>query len=182
VRPSAILQMTEVTTAAVVPERERTLAEAHLCATEALKAALLQKVRSLSPEAFEQLVVRLLVKLKYGCRGEVTGKSGDAGLDGIIYEDLLGFSEIVVQAKRWENTVGRPEIQQFYGALAARSAKKGVFITTSTFSKEARNYVRGIDPKIVLIDGCQLAELMYDCNFGVTPIATYEVKRLNDDF
>lgn len=165
-----------------VAQHERALLDAHSSAATALRQALLQRVRELTPDGFERLVVRLLVQLRYGCRGEVTGKSRDAGIDGVIYEDLLGFSQICVQAKRWTDSVGRPEVQQFYGALLGRAATKGVFITTSTFTKEARTYVVSLTPKVVLIDGCQLAELMYDCNLGVSPAATFELKRLSDDF
>lgn len=163
-----------------VPIHERALIEAHLRASEAVKQELLVRVRGLSAPAFEQLVVRLLLKLRYGCRGEVTGRTGDAGIDGVVYEDQLGFSQIYLQAKRWADPIGRPYVQQFYGALLGRAAAKGVFLTTSRFTKEARAFGANLNPKVVLIDGLELVELMYDCNLGVTLTATYELKRLDD--
>lgn len=114
--------------------------------------------------------------------GQVTGKTGDGGIDGVIKEDRLGLDVIYVQAKRWQGTVGRPEIQNFVGALAGHGAKKGVFITTSTFSKDARDYQPKNEIKIVLIDGDQLADLMIDYNLGVSVVTTYEVKRMDSDY
>ena len=114
--------------------------------------------------------------------GKAIGKSGDEGIDGIIKEDRLGLDIIYIQAKKWEATIGRPEIQKFAGALQGQRAKKGVFITTSDFSKDAQEYVSKIDSKIVLIDGQQLAQFMIDHNLGVTPIANYEIKRIDSDF
>jgi restriction system protein len=114
--------------------------------------------------------------------GEAIGEGGDEGLDGLINEDRLGLDTIYLQAKRWEATVGRPEIQKFVGALHGKRAKKGVFITTSSFSAEALDYVRNIDAKVVLIDGQQLATYMIDFNVGVDPVATYEVKKLVSDY
>jgi restriction system protein len=111
------------------------------------------------------------------------GKSGDEGIDGIIKEDKLGLDVIYIQAKRWENTtVGRPEIQKFAGALLGQKARKGIFITTSVFSKEASDYVKGIDSKIILIDGQRLAELMIEHNVGVNPISSYEIKKIDGDY
>jgi restriction system protein len=149
---------------------------------EALASELLERIRSGSPGFFEELVVRLLKKMGYGDAASVTGRSGDEGIDGIIKEDRLGLDVIYVQAKRWENTVGRPQIQQFTGALHGRRARKGVFITASAFSREARDYVEHIDPRIVLIDGHELAELMIDHNVGVSPETSYELKRIDSDF
>jgi restriction system protein len=147
---------------------------------------LLITIKSQSPTFFERLVVELLVNMGYGGSirdaGQAIGRSGDEGIDGIIKEDKLGLDVIFVQAKRWDKTVGRPEVQQFAGALAGQRAKKGVFITTSTFTNEARNYVDGIDSKIVLIDGEQLAQLMIDHNVGVTVDTIYELKRLDSDY
>jgi len=114
--------------------------------------------------------------------GKAIGRSGDEGIDGIINEDRLGLDVIYVQAKRWQATVGRPEIQKFAGALQGHRAKKGVFITTSDFSREAGEYVAKIDSKIVLIDGEQLAQLMIDHNVGVTPITSYETKKVDSDY
>lgn len=106
-----------------------------------------------------------------------------AFIDGIIKEDKLGLEIIYIQAKRWnETTVGRPEIQRFAGALLGKAAKKGIFITTSRFSREAENYVKGLDAKIILIDGDRLAELMVEYNVGVDPVATYEIKKIDSDY
>lgn len=151
-----------------------------------LAAELLERVKECSPTFFEQLVVELLVKMGYGGSrkdaGEAVGRSGDEGIDGIIKEDRLGLDIIYIQAKRWGNTVGRPDIHQFAGALAGKRARKGIFITTSTFSREAREYVAGVDTKIALIDGKELAELMLDHDIGVTPVTTYLVKRVDSDY
>ena len=114
--------------------------------------------------------------------GKAIGQSGDEGIDGIIKEDRLGLDIIYIQAKRWENTVGRPEIQKFAGALQGQRAKKGIFITTSSFSKDAHEYASRIDSKIVLIDGERLAQLMIDHNLGVSPMATYEIKKVDSDY
>ena len=114
--------------------------------------------------------------------GKALGQTGDEGVDGIIKEDRLGLDVIYLQAKRWEGTVGRPEIQRFVGALHGKRAKKGVFITTGTFSGEAVGYVEHIDPKVVLIDGRRLAELMTDFDVGVNTWATYSVKRVDSDY
>ena len=122
-------------------------------------------------------MVELLVRMGYGGSlkdaGKAIGRSGDEGIDGIIKEDRLGLDIIYIQAKRWENTISRPEIQKFAGALQGQRARKGIFITTSSFSREAQDYVSRIDSKIVLIDGEQLAQFMIDHNIGVTSISTY---------
>lgn len=153
-----------------------------------LAAELLNKVLELSPSFFERLVVELLVKMGYGGSikdaGRAIGKSGDEGIDGTIYEDKLGLDIIYVQAKRWNlgNTVGRPEIQKFVGALAGQGAKKGVFITTSSFTREAKDYAPRNDTKIVLIDGEQLSQLMIDYNIGCSTHQNYEIKKLDLDY
>jgi restriction system protein len=145
-------------------------------------------VVELSPAFFERLVVELLVKMGYGGSikdaGKAMGKSGDEGIDGTIKEDKLGLDIIYIQAKRWKsgNVVGRPEIQKFVGALAGQGAKKGIFITTSNFSKEALEYAPRNEIKIVLIDGEQLAQLMIDYNLGCTSQQTYEVKKVDSDY
>lgn len=161
---------------------ERAYQELH----NSLAAELLTSVAKNSPEFFEQLVVRLLVKMGYGGSikdaGQAMGRSGDEGIDGIIKEDKLGLDVIYLQAKRWQGTVGRPEIQKFVGALHGQRAKKGVFITTGTFTKEAEQYVATIDPKVVLIDGKRLVELMIDYNLGVSTVDTYEIKKIDSDF
>jgi len=151
-----------------------------------LASEVLAKLLQVSPEFFEQIVVELLVAMGYGGSrrdaGERLGKSGDGGIDGIIKEDRLGLDVIYIQAKRWQGTVGRPEIQKFVGALHGQRARKGVFMTTSAFSLEARDYVSSIDVKVVLLDGMQIANLMIDAGVGVTPLATYVVKRLDSDY
>jgi restriction system protein len=114
--------------------------------------------------------------------GEAIGQSGDAGIDGIIKEDRLGLDAVYIQAKRWEGKVGRPIVQAFAGSLEGHRARKGVLITTSQFSLDARDYVNRIEKKIVLIDGEQLAQLMIDFNVGVTEVASYMVKRVDFDY
>jgi restriction system protein len=114
--------------------------------------------------------------------GERIGQSGDEGIDGIIKEDRLGLDTIYIQAKRWQGNVGRPEIQKFVGALQGQRARKGVFITTSSFTSEAVDYASRIDTKVVLIDGQQLANLMMDFDVGVSVAATYAVKRIDSDY
>lgn len=152
----------------------------------ALIAEILAHVTSMPPDGFEKLVVDLLVAMGYGGSqhdaGRAVGKSGDEGIDGIIKEDRLGLESIYIQAKRWQATVGRPEIQRFAGALQGQRARKGVFITTSDFSKEAHAYAASIQATIVLVAGVQLAELMIDHGIGVTPTRTYELKRLDSDY
>jgi len=151
-----------------------------------LASDLLQRLKGCSPPFFERLVVEVIVKMGYGGTrqdaGKAIGKSGDGGIDGIIKEDKLGLDAIYIQAKRWENTVGRPEIQKFVGALTGLRAKKGLFITTSNFSSDSEDYVSRIDAKVVLIDGETLAELMIEYNVGVSTVNTYEVKKVDSDY
>lgn len=151
-----------------------------------LAVEILSKIKLSSPTLFEELVVDLLVKMGYGGSrkdaGQAVGRRGDEGIDGIIKEDRLGLDIIYIQAKRWDSTVGRPEIQKFAGALDGQRAKKGIFITTSDFSRDALDYVARIDKKIILIDGSELARLMIDFGVGVTPVVTYEVKKLDSDY
>ncbi len=131
-------------------------------------------------------MVDLLVKMGYGGNrqdaGKALGKSGDGGIDGIINEDRLGLDVIYIQAKRWEGSVGRPEIQKVAGALQGQRAKKGVFITTSSFTKEAKEYASLIESKIILIDGEHLSRLMVEHNVGVSTVGRYEVKKLDSDY
>lgn len=147
---------------------------------------LLDKVKHQSPAFFEHLVVDLLVRMGYGGSFEnsaqVTQYTNDNGIDGIIYEDKLGLDKIYIQAKRWENQVSRPKIQEFAGALVGQNANKGVFITTSNYSKEAREYVKGIQQKIVLIDGQELAKYMIEYNVGVSVKKEYIVKKIDTDY
>ncbi|MFZ5517935.1 MAG: restriction endonuclease [Candidatus Zhuqueibacterota bacterium] len=151
-----------------------------------LISEILKNIKTCSSTFFERLVVELLVKMGYGGSlsdaGKTVGKSGDGGIDGIIKEDRLGLDIIYIQAKRWENTVHRPEIQKFAGALQGQRAKKGIFITTSDFSNGAKDFVSSIESKIVLIDGEQLAKFMIDYDIGVSSVATYEIKRIDSDY
>lgn len=151
-----------------------------------LETELLEQVKGTSPSFFERLVVELLVRMGYGGTlrdaGQAVGRSGDGGIDGIIKEDRLGLDVIYVQAKRWESTVGRPEIQKFAGALEGHRARKGVFITTSNFSAEAMDFAARISSKIVLIDGQELARHMIDHNVGVSQLRSYEVKKIDSDY
>jgi restriction system protein len=150
----------------------------------ALEDDLLARVRTLDPAGFERLVVRLLLAMGYGVRGagEHIGQSGDGGVDGVIREDKLGLDLVYVQAKRWQGNVGRPEIQAFVGSLAGLKARKGVFITTSAFSKEASEYLERIDIRVVLIDGRHLASLMFDAGVGVSVRDAFEVKTIDSDY
>jgi len=151
-----------------------------------LAADLLDHVKKCDPSFFEKLVVKLLVSMGYGGSlkdaGEAVGQSGDGGIDGIIKEDKLGLDVVFIQAKRWDGGVGRPVVQAFAGSLEGHRAKKGVLITTSQFSKDAKDYVTKIEKKIVLIDGEQLAQLMIDHNIGVTELSTYTVKKIDLDY
>ena len=151
-----------------------------------LASEVLARVKTGSSQFFETLVVELLLKMGYGGdraeAGKAIGGAGDEGIDGIISEDRLGLDMIYIQAKRWEGTVGRPEIQKFVGALHGKRARKGVFIATGTFSADARDYVSRSDPRVVLIDGRELANFMLDLDLGVTLKATYKVKRIDSDY
>jgi restriction system protein len=152
----------------------------------ALAGELLQQVKAASPAFFERMVVELLLRMGYGGTredaGQVVGKSGDGGIDGIIKEDRLGLDVIYIQAKRWEGDVGSSEIRNFIGALSVHKASKGVFITTSSFNKNARETAAKVNSKIVLIDGPMLAELMMDFGLGVSMVNTYEIKRIDSDY
>jgi restriction system protein len=143
-------------------------------------------VKGCSPAFFEELVVDLIVRMGYGGSrreaGQAIGRSGDEGIDGIIKEDRLGLDIIYIQAKRWDAVVGRSEIQKFAGALQGQRARKGIFITTSSFSREAYDYAGNIDTKIILIDGKTLVEYMIDNNVGVTVEAIYDLKRIDNDY
>lgn len=153
---------------------------------EELEIELLAKIKESSPAFFERLVVELLVTMGYGGSrkdaGQTIGRSGDGGIDGVIKEDRLGLDVIYIQAKRWDNVVGRPEIQKFAGALQGQRAKKGVFITTSKFTKEALDFVSIIESRIVLVDGKTLTSLMIDFGLGVSKIASYDIKRIDSDY
>lgn len=167
---------------------EENLDRAYQRIRKSLASELINKVVELSPAFFERLVVELLVKMGYGGSikdaGKAMGKSGDEGIDGTIKEDKLGLDIIYIQAKKWKpgNIVRRPELQKFVGALAGQGAKTGIFITTSTFTKEALDYTPRNETKIVLIDGTQLAQLMIDYNLGCTTQQTYEIKKIDSDY
>jgi len=144
------------------------------------------QIKNSSPDFFERLVVELLVRMGYGGSikeaGNAIGRSGDEGIDGTIKEDVLGLDVIYIQAKRWDGVVGRPEIQKFAGALQGQRARKGIFITTGDFSRDALEFSSRIDSKIVLIDGKKLVNLMIDHNIGVSTVKTYEMKKLDSDY
>lgn len=165
---------------------EEVLQQAYQSLRNALAEELLARVKLCSPDFFERLVVELIVSMGYGGSlsdaGRAVGRTGDGGIDGIIKEDRLGLDVIYIQAKRWSDSVGRPEIQKFSGALDGQRARKGIFITTSSFSKEAREFAAMIEKKIILIDGAQLSSLMMDFDVGVAPVSRFEVKKLDLDY
>lgn len=167
---------------------EEALEEAYQKIREDLSDEVLKAVINSSPGFFEKLVVELLVKMGYGGSrrdaARAVGGSGDEGIDGIIDEDRLGLDTIYIQAKKWkeDSVVGRPEIQKFVGALQGQRAKKGIFITTTRFTEDAKNYASNIDIKVVLINGKRLANLMIDHNVGVSERTTYEIKSLDSDY
>ena len=165
---------------------EEIIEVAHQGLREQLSQELLARILICSPIFFEQLVVELLVKMGYGGSrrdaGERVGQTSDGGIDGIIKEDRLGLDTIFIQAKRWQSSVGRPEIQKFVGALQGQRARKGVFITTSHYTSEAIDYASRIDTKVVLIDGRQLSALMIDFDVGVSVSASYVIKRIDSDY
>lgn len=165
---------------------QEVLEESYQSLRRSLADELLRKVKGCTWQFFERLVVELLVAMGYGGSlldaGQAVGKSGDDGIDGIIKEDRLGLDVIFLQAKRWDSVVGRPTIQAFAGSLEGQRARKGIFITTSKFTQDAKEYVTRIEKKIVLIDGEQLANLMMDFNVGVSPVDTYVVKKTNIDY
>jgi restriction system protein len=165
---------------------EEALEAAHVKMKASLASELLGRVKAGSPTFFERMVVELLLRMGYGGSrtdaGQVVGKSGDEGIDGIISEDRLGLDIVYLQAKKWDSTVGRPEVPKFVGALHGRRARKGVLITTGSFSTDATSYVEQIEPKAFLIDGRRLAELMIDFEVGVSTTTTYHVKRVDSDY
>jgi len=153
---------------------------------ESLVSEIQEAVANTDPQQFEQLVVDLLLAMGYGGSfreaGKAIGRSGDEGIDGIIKEDRLGLDVIYLQAKRWSGNVGRPQVHQFAGALLGKRAKKGVLITTSEFTREAREYTQGIDSKLILIDGRELANLMIEHGVGVSIRKTLHIKRIDTDY
>lgn len=165
---------------------EEILEEAYFQIKEQALSDVLEKIKSCSPLFFENLVVDTIVKMGYGGShkdaGQAIGRSGDEGIDGIINEDRLGLDVIYLQAKRWTGNISRPEIQKFAGALQGKRAKKGIFITTSDYTSEAREYAKNIDAKIILISGQQLVELMWEYSIGLSSAGTYELKKLDLDY
>ncbi len=165
---------------------EEALESAYAKLQEELIEELRLQLKGCSPAFFERLVVDVIVKLGYGGSrqdaGKALGRSGDEGIDGIIKEDKLGLDTIYIQAKRWAGVVGRPEIQKFVGALTGQRSRKGIFITTSYFSADAKDYVTNIDTKIVLIDGEMLTRMMIDHNVGVSTAAVYSLKKIDHNY
>jgi len=165
---------------------EESIEKAYSTIRQQLSDELLKQVKSGTPSFFEKLVIDLLVKMGYGGTrkdaGKAVGKVNDGGIDGIIKEDRLGLDVIYIQAKKWEGTVGRPEIQKFAGALQGQRAKKGIFLTTGCFSEDAKKYVKSIESKIILIDGQLLSQYMIDFNVGVSLGSLYEIKRIDNDY
>ncbi|WP_323716188.1 restriction endonuclease [Paracoccus aminovorans] len=186
-------ETTESTTASVLPEVETTTPEeridtAYFQLDSALSEDLLEQVLSLTPARFELLIVELLLAMGYGDgraeMGQAIGRSGDGGIDGVVNEDKLGLDAVYIQAKRYapDNTIGRPALQAFIGSMTGESATKGVFVTTSSFSKDARDYVRRVQQRVVLIDGGRLARLMIDHGVGVRIDKTYVLRSIDANF
>lgn len=165
---------------------DEVLAGAYRTLRKALASDLLDLVKGSTPAFFEKLVVDLLVAMGYGGSLEdaasVVGRSGDEGIDGVIKEDRLGLDVVYIQAKKWEGNIGRPELQKFVGALQGKRARKGVFLTTSSFTREAVEYVQYLDTKVILVDGEQLAEHMIDFDVGVSTRDVYRVKKIDIDY
>jgi restriction system protein len=176
----------------VAPDTARTpeeqMAASHAALTSALEGDLLDRVREASPGFFESLIIDLLIAMGYGGgraeMGQAIGRAGDGGIDGIIKEDALGLDIVYVQAKRYaaQNSVGRSEVQSFAGSLDGVGATKGIFVTTSSFSQGAREFVERIAKRIVLVDGAELARLMVEHKVGVRTRTTYELKKVDEDY
>jgi restriction system protein len=162
------------------------LESSHQEIMDSVAEELLDRIKKVTPQFFEKLVVDVLMAMGYGgfdtSNGQVTQYSGDGGIDGIIKEDKLGLDTIYIQAKRWENTVPVSSVRDFAGSLLSKKARKGVFITTSSFPQSAYDYVKSIDPTIILIDGEQLTRMMIEYNVAVSKSKTYEIKRIDNDY
>ena len=162
------------------------IAEAKSILTSHLESDLLAKILDNSPAFFEELVAKLLLSMGYGGSEkdilQNRGKSGDEGIDGIIKQDVLGLDKIYIQAKRWNGNVSRPEVQKFVGAVHGQNANRGVFITTSTFTNEAKEYAKNINSNLILIDGKMLTKLMIEYNVGVQIKDTIQIKKIDEDF
>ena len=165
---------------------EEALESAYREIRDAVATELLKRVKTCSPLFFERLVIDLLLAMGYGGSrrdaGQAVGRTGDGGIDGVIKEDRLGFDIVYVQAKRWDGAVGRPVVQGFTGSLEGQRARKGVLITTSSFTQDARDYVSKIEKKIVLIDGDQMANYMIDFRIGISEITSYSVIKIDNDY
>jgi restriction system protein len=180
----------KLTTTPLVPDTAtplEALESAYENLRDELQKELLTALKNTTPSFFERVVVDLLVKMGYGGSrtdaGKAIGRSGDEGIDGIIKEDKLGLDVVYIQAKRWDsNSVGRPDVMQFVGALQAQKATKGIFITTSRFTDDARRYVLQIGSKIVLIDGDELSQMMVENDIGVSIVSLYPVKKIDTDY
>lgn len=186
--PTGMERQSDVTDTVAMEERtpDEIIEEQSVRMRDALADELLDKIKTCSPRFFEQLVVDLIVKMGYGGSireaGQATQYTNDEGIDGIIKEDRLGLDVIYLQAKRWAGAVGRPDLQGFAGALQGQRAKKGIFITTSSFTESARSFCRNLDTRIILIDGEQLADYMIDFNVGVSVQKLIEIKRMDSDY
>ncbi|WP_243027224.1 restriction endonuclease [Thermus albus] len=185
-RAGSASAMPEGETPTASPTPTETLERAYQELRAAVISELMERIREIPPVAFERLVVDVLVKVGYGGMNEdagvVVGGPGDEGIDGVIRLDPLGLEHIYLQVKKWDQAVGRPEVQKFVGALQGKRARKGIFVTSSEFTKEAREYVAHLDVRVVLIDGKKLAELMFDYGIGVAVVSQYQVKRIDSDY
>ncbi len=161
---------------------EEMLSTGHGIIRSEVENELLEKINENTPEFFERLVLDLIRKMGYGIDHKVLGRTGDGGIDGVVKEDKLGLDEIYFQAKRWQNTVPIHQVRDFVGALSSKKSKKGIFITSSTFSSDTYDFVKNIDAKIILINGNMLTEYMYEYNLGVNVRDTFEVKKVDDDY
>ncbi len=180
--PKTVTQDVEVSSGTL----EEVLEASHAQLKNQILVEIVERMKAATPQFFENLVVDTVVRMGYGGSlkgaGKAIGKSGDEGIDGVINEDRLGLDVIYLQAKKWEGNISRPEIQKFAGALQGKRAKKGIFITTSDFTNEAKEFVKNIDAKIILISGRQMAELMWEHNIGMNTAASYEIKKLDLDY
>jgi restriction system protein len=182
----AIADAKAPTAGTVTPEEQ--IENAYQAVLSVLRTDLLERIAQNSPSFFEQLIVDLLVAMGYGgshkSAASQLGQSGDGGVDGVINEDRLGLDRVYVQAKRYAkgNTVGRPEIQAFVGSLVGLGATKGVFVTTSAFSPQARDFVKHLSQRVILVDGESLSDLMIEHKVGVRTSRAIEFKRLDEDF
>ena len=162
------------------------LEENHLKLRNELAADLIDTIKRASPRFFEKLVLELLLKMGYGGgvmgAGRVVGGSGDQGIDAVINQDRLGLDVIYIQAKRWDGNINDEQIRNFIGSLAGHKAGRGVFITTSAFTQKAIDFVGKIPQKVILIDGDRLAQLMIEHGVGVSPVASYDVKKVDSDY